>query len=290
MSEQAKSNSIFRMEGDVFVPTGLARGPWYPNSQHGSAMLGLLARAVELHPSEREMMLTRCTVDMMKAAPMSAVRTEVRVVRKGKNVEVLEASLMSEGTEFARAHAMRFPLNPVPVPEHHSSSHPELRLPDPPQGDDGLDFSQDDDDEDAFHHALEIRPVPGFELPVFWVRMLVPLVEGEVLTPVVRTAVACDFTYSMPIMRTMMRDPESLMSDNYTSINPDTGFNLHRPLQGEWVGLHCHVFYGNVGAGSAFAQIHDEEGVVGTTSQTLFVSSREQKPRLWEEREVSRQR
>ena len=86
---------VFEPDGDAFVPTELARGPWYPDTQHGSPMLALLARAVERVPAERPSQVTRLTVDLMRAAPMSRVRTEARLVRSGSSVDVIEAELLA---------------------------------------------------------------------------------------------------------------------------------------------------------------------------------------------------
>ena len=46
------SRPVFRRDGELLVPTPLATGPWYAGSQHGSAMLGLLARAVDRRAAE----------------------------------------------------------------------------------------------------------------------------------------------------------------------------------------------------------------------------------------------
>ena len=40
--------AVFHRDGDLFVPTELARGPWSADAQHGGAPAALLARAIEL--------------------------------------------------------------------------------------------------------------------------------------------------------------------------------------------------------------------------------------------------
>ena len=67
---------IFDRDGETLIPRETARGPWYPNTQHGSPMLALLARAIERHPSEKKTQVTRLTVDLSRAAPMGPVTTE----------------------------------------------------------------------------------------------------------------------------------------------------------------------------------------------------------------------
>src|SRR4051812_38406528 len=38
---------FFTREGDAFIPTKVANGPWDPNSLHGRVIIGLLAFAIE---------------------------------------------------------------------------------------------------------------------------------------------------------------------------------------------------------------------------------------------------
>ena len=79
------------LDGELVVPQPLATGPWYAGSMHGSAMLALLARAVERHPSEHDMQVTRFTVDMMRAAPMRPVTTPTVCHHAGRSSESIEA-------------------------------------------------------------------------------------------------------------------------------------------------------------------------------------------------------
>jgi hypothetical protein len=283
-AKELRSSCIFERDGDVFLPTGLATGPWYAGTQHGSAMLGLLAQAVETHPSDSPSQVVRQTVDMMRAAPMAPVAAQARTYRKTRNAEFVEASLTADGEEFARATAMRFRVNPIAVSDEWRGETRQLQLP-PAATFDPIDHASDD--QEAFHQSLEIRPVPGFELPVMWIRLRVPFIGGEETSPLVRAAVASDFTYSMPMMRKAMSNPESYRDETFAAINADTSINLHRPMHGEWVGLYCRVFYSDLGAGSARSELHDESGVIGHVSQSLLVRDITGKPPAWRDDQKS---
>ncbi len=265
------------------MPTALARGPWYDGTQHGSPMLGLLARAVERQPSDRDRQVVRLTVDLMRAAPMAPVRCRATTVRPGKNVEIVEASLLdADGErEFARARAMRFRVAEIAAGEgdHLPALHPpEL----PVRSDLRERFGKVEGDagqgREAFHHALEMRPTAAFETPTMWFRFKVPLVEGEEPTPLQRVAVISDFTYSVPFMRQIATNPRLLQERPFVAINPDTSLNLHRPAEGEWICLDARTEYGDAGAGTALARIHDEQGLVGHASQSILVRGVEARP------------
>ncbi|MGH0034854.1 MAG: thioesterase family protein [Myxococcota bacterium] len=283
--------SIFEREedgdggGERFHPTALATGPWYAGTQHGSPMLGLLARAVERHGSDRPRQVVRLTVDLMRAAPLAPVRCVVHTQRPGKSVEIVEASLRSgEGggdVEYARARAMRFRTGAIDV-----GGGDAVAVEAPPERPAAASlrrwFGEGEDRTvlrpDAFHHALEMRPVAAFETPTVWFRLKVPLVAGEEVTPLERVAVVSDFTYSVPFMRQIASNPRQLRDRGFVAINPDTSLNLHRPAEGEWVCLDARTSYGDLGAGTAHARLYDDRGPFGHSSQSILVRGTESRP------------
>jgi len=273
--------AIFHADGDSFVPSALARGPWYPDTQHGSPMLALLARAVERVPTERPVQVTRLTCDLLRAAPLAPVHTRARVLRRGASVEWVEAELLAGEELCARASALRFRTADVPVPEDAEWSGGAA--PDLPERSSafGWERARRADDGPALHHALELRPVPGFESPTAWLRMRVPLVEGEADTPLVRVAFVSDFTYSVPFLRSMQRDRAAMARRPFVAINPDTTLNLHRMPEGEWICLDARAIYQPLGAGTASARLYDVRGAIGLSSQSLLVRGFESRPESW---------
>lgn len=263
---------IFGLDGDLVVPQPLATGPWYEGTMHGSAMLALLARAIERHPSDGEMQVTRFTADMMRAAPMAPVTTPTLAHHAGRSAEVIEARIESRGRVYARASALRLrraaidtggvkarygsglPI-PPPTPGLERSFLAEIPEPQPP----------------AFHQAVEFQPVEGTDRPAVWFRMRLPLVEGETLSPFVRAAVTSDWTYSASFIAETFRSGGMPPDRSFSSINPDTTINLHRPLRGEWLCLDGQIHYGPLGAGTALAFMHDEDGPIGHASQSILL-------------------
>jgi acyl-Coa thioesterase superfamily protein/acyl-CoA thioesterase superfamily protein len=269
---------VFEPDGDGFAPTELARGPWYPNTQHGSPMLALLARAVERVPAERESQVTRLTVDLMRAAPLARVETRARVVRSGSSVEVLEAELVASGEVFARASALRFRVAQVVVPEELAPERPPAL----PETSMRFPWSESRGDaENPLQHVLEMRPVPGFESPTAWLRLRVPLVAGEANSALVRAAFVSDMTYSVPLMRMASRDMKGMAARPFVAINPDTTLNLHRPALGDWICLDARATYVDNGSGTAYARLLDERGPIGHSSQSLLVRGIEARPESW---------
>ena len=108
--------SIFEPVGDEFVPTEAALGPWTDQALHGGPPTMLLAREIERVPSEQPMFVVRLTVELMRPVGRISLAVRSRVVRPGRRVQLVEASLWNGELEVARATAVRMRRQAVPVP------------------------------------------------------------------------------------------------------------------------------------------------------------------------------
>lgn len=258
------------------MPTDLAHGPWHPDSQHGSAMSGLLACALESSASEAPMQLTRLTIDLLRAAPFAPLKVALERRHAGKSLEFVEAELFAGDQVCARAHAVRTRVVDLPVPESWSDEEtvpaldPDAKIP-LPQSQLGR----------AFHEALHLSPVQGFAVPAMWVRMLKPLVLGEPLSPAVRAAVAVDWVYACVSLRQWTADMARMATRPFVAINADNHLVLTRPPEGEWIGLDARASYGSIGAGLASARVFDARGLCGVATQTLLQRDLDKRPKAW---------
>lgn len=270
------NRSIFTAEAERLIPTPLARGPWYPDSQHGSAMLGLLARAVENHESERPMQVVRLVVDLERAAPIRAVTTPTRCLRSGKNVEIIEADIEADGKVYATARALRIRSADIDVSHHENG----IVTP-PPYGAaparEGYSQLIPLLEGEAFHHAVDIRSTREYAERALWFRLRCPMVAGEQVSPLVRTAALADWSYSVPTIASEIRRGE-MLPRTVATINPDAAIHIHRPLIGEWMCMDADVHYGPHGAGSANARLYDERGPIGHTSQSILIREVTEQP------------
>ncbi|MCU1344136.1 MAG: thioesterase family protein, partial [Acidimicrobiia bacterium] len=113
---------VYTRDGDFFVPSILAQGPWNPDAQHGGPVAALLAWLMEQVPSAAPMQFVRVTVDLMREVPIAPLTVSTRVVRAGRRIAVLEAALIHNGREVARASGLRMRLNDVPL-EYNAAYH-----------------------------------------------------------------------------------------------------------------------------------------------------------------------
>ena len=102
--------SFFTTSGDGLVPADLARSLWSENQMHGVAVSGALARAAERCVIELgrgdDLRPARHTVDLFRPATMDPCRTTTRVVREGRRLCLVDATLEQDGQTVARASAL----------------------------------------------------------------------------------------------------------------------------------------------------------------------------------------
>lgn len=257
--------SIFVRDGELFLPTDLARGPWSPQAQHGGAPAALLARLVEAADDGAAMQVARLTIELLRPVPIAPLAARVRLLRPGRKVQLVEAALWHGETEVARCTALRLRRADVPLPADLPRTPPP---PAPGEGLDSLPPWSEQVDYQAFHNAaVEHRFVRGsFAEPgpaTDWIRLRVPLIAGEATTPLSRVAAAADFGNGVSWV--LHRHA------GYSFINPDLTIYLHRQPAGEWVCLDAVTWPQATGIGLAESLLHDVHGPIGRAAQSLLI-------------------
>lgn len=255
--------AVFETDGERFVPTGIARGPWDPGAQHGGAPAALLARAVERFEPGPAGFVARLTVELLRPVPLAPLEVRTRMLRPGRRVQLVESSLLADGVEVARATGLR-------IREKDLGGH-AADLPAPggarPGPGSGVAASHDDFPVPCFPNAMEIVFVEGaftaLGPAMGWFRLRIPIVAGEEPSPLMRVAAAADFGNGIS-------SPVS-WSDGWIYINPDLTIHLHRLPVGEWVGLDAESRFEPNGVGMAESALHDQRGRIGRSVQSLLV-------------------
>jgi Thioesterase-like superfamily len=258
----ALSDAIFRRDGDAFVPTGHARGPWDPGQLHGGAPGALIAEAVQ----EDGYLVARLTIDFLAPVPLAPVTVSARTTKPGRNVQLAEAEMQAEGRTVLRARAMRLRRGEVELPAGAGGA--AAALPGPDTGAPGR-FPIDDGTAEGFHRtAMDIRFVEGdygIGPAKAWFRLKLPLVDAQPASPLARAIAAADFGNGI-----------SRVVDfgDYLFVNTDLTVHLHREPQTDWVLVDASTRLESNGAGLARSTLGDERGQIGLAAQSLFVASR----------------
>ena len=248
---------------DRFRATELTQGPWGSGLQHAGPPAALLGRAVEGHSDRSGLQVARVTFEILRAVPIAELEVTTRLLRGGRSVELVEASLLAGGAEVMRATALRVRTAEVGLPD---GLVPGPRLPGPETGRVMPFFPTGQ--KVGYHTAMEFRFVAGSFLELgpatVWARMRHPLVAGEAPSPLSRALVAADSGNGVSA---------SLDYQQWRFINPDLTVYLLRHPAGEWVALEAATTAA-AGIGLADAALHDEQGPIGRSAQALFVDRR----------------
>jgi hypothetical protein len=258
---------LFEAHGDEFVPTGLTRGGWSDNAQHGGPPAGLLARSIERHPSDVPMAVVRLTFDLLRPVPLEPLRARSRLIRGGRRVQLAEATLEASGTEVARATGLRIRTTQLELPELPEAVWDAPPGPEAGSPPDWSAWGRTGLDTPTFHRdGIEIRSIGGsFEQAgpgLAWFRLRHPLIAGEEDTYVVRIATIADMANGA----SATMDPRE-----YLWINPDITLYLHRPTTSEWIGLRSVAYQRSEGLGVVDSLAFDEDGPLGRIVQAQLI-------------------
>lgn len=245
---------------DVFDSSPSTAGPWSPLAQHAGPPSALLARQIERHQPRPGHRLARVTVDILRPVPVAPLHITVESLRKGKRVELLQATAQADGYTVLIGRAWRliaasadFPAQPPP----EELREIDAELP-------ASDAVPDGWHADGYLSAIDWRFEQGgfveFGRAKAWTRPKVALVDGEAMTPWQRVLTVADSGSGISICAPPDRHP---------AINCDLSVVLDHDPVGDWIGMDSRTTV--VPGAGAMTQtiIFDQAGPAGLATQTL---------------------
>ncbi len=260
------SDAFYVPDGGRFVATRHTQWPWGPGYQHAGPPSALLARAIQqVIADDPALRITRLTMELLAPAPISALDVATRVLRAGKKVRRVEATLSADGKAYCRATALCVRTAAVALPAPPDDRRE--RMPPPAAGEPYV-FGVVTGEVVGYAAAVEARRVQGgfgVNPTAVWIRSRVPLIPGEPLSPLGRVLIATDSGNGCAVVL----DPRQ-----FTFINADLTVALHREPEGEWVCLEASTWPEPTGVGLAESRLHDARGPIGWALQSLIVEPR----------------
>lgn len=254
---------FFAADGERFVPSVSARGPWSPRHQHGGPPAALLARAFARQAGV-DRQIARLTFDFLRPVPLSPLTLAIRIVRAGAKVQRLAGSLLADdGAAVIEATCLVMRVAPESV-----TVFPDTRVPPVPPAESAPFELPIMTGDQGYHRAMEwriARGTPGRGPTAVWLRPRVPLVAGERPTPLECLVTAADSASGVAVAV----DPRTT-----TFVNGDLTIALHRAPAGEWTCLDAATTGERHGTGLTRARLWDTSGLVGRSLQTLVLEPR----------------
>lgn len=258
------TRALFVPAGGGWLPTAYSRGPWSPDALHGGPVAALVTRAFEQLEAPVPARLTRLTLELLRPVPLVPLEVRTEVVRPGAKVATLEATVsrVDDGAVLALARAQRIRSAEIDVPDGAEETVPEL----PPEptpitrwaGAAEVTFHADAVEHRFLRGGFE-APGPAFD----WIRLRVPVVEGERPSGWQRAAAAADFTNGISSV--------TGFGVGAVFINPDLTVHLWREPVGEWIGSDAVTRTSTSGIGTSESALWDVEGRVGRGLQSLLL-------------------
>jgi hypothetical protein len=263
---------MFERNGEAFMPTLAAQGPWDPTTLHGGPVAALLAREAEQVETDAPMRVGRMTIDLLRPVPMKPLELRHEVIRRGRQIVLVDSQMWWEERLVARASSLLVHVGR----QVGSSSTKRVAGEGPPipgPETEGKDEFQSDVLEGywvpGFVQSVELRRVVGESRggapTVAWSKLKLPVIEGEHPTALQMLACNGDFASGLGNYVNML---------DYASPNADLTYNLLRYPESEWLGMDAASVVGDDGIAQSRARMFDEVGFLGTATATLVVSPR----------------
>lgn len=253
---------MFVPDGDSFLPTEWAVGPWSKDLLQGSAFGGLIARALD-GSATPGMMIARLSFDLWRPVTRERLTPSITVLRDGRKARTLEASLSQGGKAVARCTAVYLKadatLTPAPVDRTPPGVGPDAGRPIP---DVARRWS-------PFFTGVDTRTVEGDLLKpgpaACWFNLERALVRGEANSPLVHTVSAADLCSGISAVVNLRE---------VTFVNADLTLVFWRQPRAPWILLSAATFVGDQGTGVARGTLSDVDGTFGACEQTLIFERR----------------
>jgi hypothetical protein len=255
--------AIFRPEGPLFRATEHAGGPWSPDMLQGSATTALMTREVERLANASGFAVRRLTYDLWRPAGLRAFSIAADMLRDGRKAKTVQVRLLDGDVEIGRCTALltaqggESPADPFSSAT--SDAAPETGKPPPAIAQKWSRYFQN----------VSVRLIEGaLEKPgpaAAWMRLDVPMVEGESNTPLLHAVQAADFASGVGQIVDMRE---------WTFINPEISLYFFRPPEGEWILIRSRTRAGADGAGLTMATLSDRKGAFAEVLQAMTFERR----------------
>jgi acyl-coenzyme A thioesterase PaaI-like protein len=262
-AEQAPP-AFFIADGDTYVPTRLAQGPWGA-SISGNYVGGILGRTIERDAGDPDLQPARLTVDLLRRAALAPLRIQTSVQREGRRIRLVDAVMTQDDRTVARASALFLRRGEQPADSIWTSP---VAMPAPPT--EPADVADDapmrlwvyGKDPQLATPAIDLSEWQHAGPKYAWVRDITPLVDGEPLTPFTRAAMAGDMASSVT----------HFGAGGLHFINADYTLTLSRLPDGPYIGLASLTHYSHAGVATGVATILDRRGAIGSAVANALVN------------------
>ncbi len=247
-----------------FVPTTATESPWNRDAQHGGPPTALMAREACALAADPLFRVARVSVDFLGEIPRREVQVEAQIVRPGKRIRLVEATMDVGDRRVALARIWQIGVQPglLELSGAHAVGHHGLPEERSDQYFAGLyRWGYGESIEWRWETGSYDKPGPAS----VWTRVRLPLVAGEPLHPRDRALIVADSANGISAV---------LPLDQWLFVPTSITVTLHRYPDSDWVRLAAETEMAVDGIGSTSGRLADVQGSIGTVTQALLIAPR----------------
>ncbi len=238
-----------------FAPEPHAQGAWNPHEQHMAPATGVICSELECFRPRDDLRIGRVALDILGLIPLAPFTITTRLLRPGRTIELVEATMSAQGRACIVARAWR--MQTSDTSDIAGTEDAAIAGPEPMQPWDGMDqwsggYIQ------SLHFRADARRRAGSG--IVWMRNDLDMVEGRETSAFVRLMGMVD-TANGIVTRASPRE--------WAFPNLDLNIDLLRLPEGPWLGLQTTQDYGSDGIGLTRSVLHDLRGPFGHGTQIL---------------------
>jgi len=256
--------TIFLRDGHSYRATEAAGGPWSASMLQGSATTALMAREVEAVARASGFAVRRLTFDLWRPAELHAFTLAGEMLRDGRKAKTVLVRLRDGDVEIGRCTAL--------LAAEGSDTPPDPEAPPPAElgPDDGAPPPAFAQKWSRYFQHVSVRLIDGaLEKPgpaAAWMRLDIPLVDGEANSPLVQAVQTADFASGVSQIVDMRA---------WSFINPEISLHLLRAPREPWILVRATTAVGERGAGLTRATLSDRHGPFAEVLQTIMFERRQ---------------
>lgn len=246
-----------RLADGTYQPTLHVQGAWLDYEQHMAPVGGLITHALERYEPRDDLQLARVSFEILGQMPAKPTRVDVEIIRPGRTIELMAATMVIDDRIAVRAQAWRLALTDTGAIAGHELE--PMPAPETVPAWDIAGFWSG-----GYIDGLEVRRVEGSRpgRGRAWLRSPYDLVQGEPTSP------AANF---LRLVDTANGIATRVSPQEWMFPNTDLTVHLFRSPEAPWVGLDTTVSFGPSGVGLTSSVLHDIRGPVGRAEQILTI-------------------
>ena len=254
-----KYDAFYHKVGNEFFPSEATVGPWSSDAQHGGPPAALIAKSFEEFQPRDNARIVRIAIEILRPIPLGRTEVETVTLRPGRKIELLGSRMLVDDKLVMSAQAWRMRTSAGLTEEIGSETAPiPLKLEPGTMTSNEVFFPYADSIDWCYVDG-------GFDLlgsSTVWSRPKIPLVAGEVDSPLTRMLLMADSANGVSSV---------LPFDQWTFVPVDLCVSIFRYPKGEWLGMSAETILGPDGVGTSRTTLFDQQSSVGSSIHTLFV-------------------